>query len=299
MSRIEKALERALELRESQRSEPAASKAPDGQAASAVALETALPEYKPVDKAIDKRKVDKHVVCITDPYSHAAEQYRRLRARLLIATKNDFLNTIMVTSAGVGEGKTITATNLAVTLASAYDHTVLLVEADIRKPAVCRYLGITPKCGLSDCLSGKAELKDAIVKTGIGKLSVLPAGKSPDNPSEVLSSEKMKRLVGELKARYKDRYVIFDTSPVLDTAETLSLGGFVDGVIIVAQAGQTSEKLLGQAVSLMKGYNILGVVLNNMPQSLAKAASRYYGHYGYYTSHETGGPAGSGEKHEN
>lgn len=287
MSRIEKALEKAMELRESQRREPAQ---PEPQAAGvATALEQPLPEPLEGCGAVDRERVDKHIVCITEPYSQAAEQYRRLRARLLMATKKDSLNTIMVTSSGIGEGKTVTSVNLAVALAAAYDNTVLLVEADLRRPSVCRYLGIEPGPGLSDCLTGKAELKDAIIKTGIGRLSVLPAGTIAEKPAELISSEKMKALVAEMKTRYKDRYVIFDTSPVLATADALSLGSMVDGVLMVVQADETSERALGQAVSLMRGCNVMGAVLNNMPPRLAKAAHPYYGGYSYYQGHETGG----------
>src|SRR5512135_3357169 len=120
MSRIEKALEKAMELRESQRREP---ETPGRQAADVALAEQPLPEPDVAGGAVDRDRVDKHVVCITEPHSQAAEQYRRLRARLLMATKKDSLNTIMVTSAGVGEGKTVTTVNLGVALASAYDNT--------------------------------------------------------------------------------------------------------------------------------------------------------------------------------
>ncbi len=287
MSRIEKALEKAMELRESQRRE---TPPPEPQASgAAAALEQPLPEIEETGGAVDRGRVDKHIVCITEPNSQASEQYRRLRARLLMATKKDFLNTIMVTSSSVGEGKTLTAVNLAVALAGAYDNTVLLVEADLRRPSICKYLGIEPGPGLSDCLAGKAEMKDAIIKTGIGRLSVLPAGNSAERPAELLSSEKMKLLVAEMKTRYKDRYVIFDSSPVLATADALSLGSMVDGVLLVVKADETSERALGQAVSLMRGCNVLGAVLNNMPPRLARAAHPYYGGYSYYQGHETGG----------
>ena len=262
MSRIEKALERALELRDSQRG---------GTREGTAIAETpgAMPTFKTPANAIDKGLVDKHLVCITDPYSRAAEQYKKLRARVLKATKKDFLNTLMVTSAGIGEGKTVTAINLAAAIASAYDHTVLLVDADLRNPSVGSYLGIKPKVGLSDCLAGKADISDAIIGTGIGKLAVLPAGRPSEDSAEMLSSERMKSLVQEMKSRYKDRYIIIDTPPVLATAEPLSIGNFVDGTLLVVQADKTSEKAFAHVVSLLNGYKLLGVVLNNMPERLA------------------------------
>ena len=276
MSRIEKALEKALDLRESRTAEA-------GPEAAAQVASGARHVFVPPATGLDRALIDKHVVTIMDPGSPVAEQYRKLRARILLATKKDSLNTILVTSAGVGEGKSMTAVNLAVAIAGALDHTVLLVDADLRRPAVSKYLGITPACGLGDCLSGKATLKEAIIKTGIGRLAVLPAGNSPDNPAEALASDRMKDLVLELKARYMDRYVIFDSSPVLVTADALSLGNFVDGVLLVAQADRTSEKDLSQAVALMRGNNILGVVLNNLPERLAAAMHPYY--HNYYRGH--------------
>src|SRR5512143_1639888 len=162
MSRIERALEKAMELRESQTREAVP---PEPQADGvALACETPLPELEATGGAVDMERVDRHMVCITEPYSQVAEQYRRLRARLLMAAKKDNINTIMITSSSVGEGKTMTAVNLAVAIASAYDNTVLLVEADLRRPSVCKYLGIEGGPGLSDCLVGKAEMKDAIIK---------------------------------------------------------------------------------------------------------------------------------------
>jgi protein-tyrosine kinase len=273
MSRIEKALEKALDLRGLQRpeyrEEPVAVQEPAARHRFEV----------PPTTLLDKKLVDKHIVCITEPNSPVAEQYKRLRARVLMATKEAFHNTIMVTSSNPGEGKSVTALNLAVAIAGAYDHTVLLVDADLRNPSICRYLGLTPKYGLGDCLAGKVDISDAIIKTGIGKLAVLPAGKPSEHSAEALSSEKMKRLVTEMKDRYKDRYIIFDSSPLLVTADPLSLGKYVDGILLVVQADNTSEKTVSQAVALLRDYNILGVVLNNMPQRLATANYPYYNQY--------------------
>jgi protein-tyrosine kinase len=281
MSRIEKALEKAMELRESQKQEIQ-------EVAVAGQGLTTLPAFEAAQTVIDTDLVDRHLVSITDPFSPVAEQYKKLRARILLATRTDSLNTLMVTSSNKGEGKTITAINLAVSLANAYDHTALLVDADLRNPCVSKYLGLKPKYGLTDCLAGKADVSDALIKTGIGKLSVLPAGELPENPAEILSSEKMKMVVKEMKVRYKDRYVIFDSSPVLAAADALSLGNFMDGILLVVQADHTSEKMVSQAVSLIKRYNILGVVLNNMPQVLAASLCPYYNYnYQYGCKSET------------
>jgi protein-tyrosine kinase len=272
MSRIEEALEKAMELRELRKQEPREEIAPGSAAGTPQ-------EYVVGESIVQKDSVDKHLVCITEPYSLVAEQYKKLRARILMETKKDSLNTLMITSSGGGEGKTITAINLAVTMAHGYDNTVLLVDADLRNSSVCRYLGITAEYGLSDVLAGTVDLGDVLIKTGIGKLTILPAGQLAENPAELLASEKMKRLIHEMKSRYKDRYVIFDTSPVLVISDSVPVAHSVDGTLVVVQAQRTSEKTLSQAISLLRGCKIFGVVLNDMPEQLSSALYPYYDHY--------------------
>lgn len=274
MSRIEEALEKAMKARE-QDGNVLKETSPDIQAG--------MPEFEVGDGQIDVSKVDRHVVTVTDPHSLSAEQYWKLRARILKETKKDYRNTIMVTSPDMGEGKTVTAVNLAVAIANQFDHTVLLVDADLRRPSVHEYLGISQSPGLADYLSGKAALPDVLMKTGLGKLVVLQAGNVPENPSELISSDKMRKFVQEVKDRYGDRYIIFDSSPLLLTADSLSLSNYVDGVLLVIQAGRTVPKAATQALSLLKGCPVLGVVFNNVPRYLSNSLYPHYHHYaGYY-----------------
>ena len=293
MSRIEKALEKAVKTRESiKETIQEEIITPDNQ--------VTLPRFEVGETVLDPAAIDRHIVCISEPSSAAAEQYKKLRARILQVTAKNFLNTIMVTSSDISEGKTITAINLAVAIANEIDYTVLLVDADLRNPSVQKYLGIKSKYGLSDYLTGKTGLSDILIKTGIGKLVVLPAGNPPENPAELLSSDKMKRLVNEIKLRYKDRYIIFDSSPVLVTADALSLGIYMDGVVFVVKAARTSQKAAEQAISLMKGCNILGIVFNDVPQYLANNLYPYYYPYGYtrdgYSKKSDSGDKGNNEQ---
>jgi protein-tyrosine kinase len=277
MSRIDKALEKAAQMRASTA----------GAAVSVAAEPEAGPIFEIGEPAVDPSLVDRHIVCVTDPKSLAAEQYRKLRARIVTTTRKDHLNTLMVTSAESGEGKTVTAINLAVSIAHQIDHTVLLVDADLRKPSVHHYLGIKPKLGLSDYLRNQAELPDVLVKTGIGKLVLLPAGNLADNPSELMESARMRDLVKEMKHRYSDRYIIFDSAPILLAADALSLGTYMDGIIFVVQAAHTSPKAASTALSLFKGCNILGCIFNNVPAYLGQSVDPYYHRYqyGYPTGH--------------
>ena len=278
MSRIEKILEKAAEIKESGRSAVVEEPAYHAPKVPFTGFETG-------ERLVDKDTVDKHIVCITDPNSVAAEQYKKLRSRVLKATTENFQNTIMVTSPDMGEGKTITAMNLAVSLSHEIDHTVLLVDTDLRHPSVQKYLGIETSQGLSDYLTGTAELSRVMIKTGIGKLVFIPAGSVVENTAELLSSEKMRLLVHELKHRYKDRYIIFDSSPLLVTSDSLLMSSYVDGVLLVIQADRTTPKAALHAISQIKGSNILGVVFNNVSKYLANNLYPYYylyGKEGYY-----------------
>ena len=270
MSKIEKALEKAVQMRETKKEsiqdEVIAS---DNQAP--------LHTFEVGDVLIDKTLVDSHIVCITDPLSSASEQFNKLKARILNeTTKQDFLNNIMVTSSDIGEGKSFVAINLAIALSKEIDHTVLLIDADLRNPSIHKYFGMEPEFGLSDYLTGKVNLADIFIKTGLGKLVLIPAGNTVDNAAELLSSEKMKMLIRELKVRYRDRYIIFDSTPLLVTADPLMLGSYMDGIIFVIQEGRTAQKSALQSFSLMKGWNILGVVFNNVPHYLIKSHDYYY-----------------------
>jgi exopolysaccharide/PEP-CTERM locus tyrosine autokinase len=275
VSRIEKALEKAVQMRET------AEKTADAEIISPY-QHVSLPKFEVGESIINPASVDRHIVSITDPSSSASEQYKKLRARILKTTAKDFLNTIMVTSSDIGEGKTITAINLAVSMANEIDYTVLLVDSDLKHPSISKYLGIESRYGLSDYLAGKAELSDILIKTGVGKLVLLPAGNPSENAAELLSSERMRNLVKEMKNRYRDRYIIFDSPPILMASDALTLSGYMDGILLVIQAAHTVPKTASRAISLIKGCNILGIVFNNVPGHYMN----YYGNGKYYQAYK-------------
>jgi exopolysaccharide/PEP-CTERM locus tyrosine autokinase len=204
-----------------------------------------------------------------------AEQYKKLRMRLFQLTKPNRQNVIMITSAISGEGKTLTSLNLAVTITQGLQETVLLVDCDLRKPSLHKLLGIETKYGLSDYLTKDIDLSKLLIKTDINRLTLLLAGQIPNNPSELLGSEKMQNLVQELKDRYDNRYIIFDSAPVLPTTDPIILGTQVDGVILVIQAGRTPREDVTSALKLLDGVNVLGTVLNSTEQ----ISSKYYYEY--------------------
>jgi len=213
--------------------------------------------------------------------SPAAEQYRKLKSNIMKMVKiGKGKQSLMVTSPMAGEGKSVTALNLAISLAQEYDHSVLLIEADLRKPSLLNYLGLQADIGLSDCVLDGVDVGAALIKTGIGNLSLLPAGRPVDNPVELFSSNRMKELITEVNERYPDRIVIIDTTPLLPFAEPQYLAGIVDGIILVVRENITTVDKLKRALEMLKNHNLLGVVNNGV--SRVTSLDGYYGYYGYY-----------------
>ena len=205
------------------------------------------------------------------------EEFRKLRSHLIRMTRGEQVqNVLLVTSAVGGEGKTVTSLNLAVSLAQEYDYTVLLVDADLRKPTVHQLLGINPEIGLIQCLRGEAKLEQALIKTGLGKLVVLPTGGTVENPVELLSSSRMKEIVRELKERYPERYVLFDSPPLLPFADARVLYEVVDGMLFVVREGWAQIASVREALESCDGNKLLGVIYNDISNV------GHQGRYSYY-----------------
>ena len=179
----------------------------------------------------------------------------------------------MVTSALSGEGKTVTAVNLALTFAKAYMQTALLVDADLRRQQVHQVLGFESDRGLGDYLRDGCDLSELIVWPGVDKLTVISGGKRIEESSELLGSPGMRTLVHGMKSRYPDRYVIFDAPPVLAGADAISLAPLVDHILFVVQAEKSSMADVRKALGMLPKEKILGLVLNRQADA---DATRYY-----------------------
>ena len=224
-----------------------------------------------------------YIITLTEPDSPAAEEYRKLKAMVVKLTAHDVArNVIMITSCTSGEGKSITSINLAVSLAQEVSYSALLIDADLRRPSLTEYLGISAERGLSDCLNDGTPAASAVIKTGIPKLEILPAGKSIRNPVELLSSPKMKMLVNELKRQHANRYIIIDTPPILPFAETQIISMLVDGVLLVVKEGVTTGQDMRDSLDLLKGTRVLGIAFNDV--SAPAANNRYRNYYHYYAA---------------
>lgn len=192
------------------------------------------------------------------------DSYKILRTQVLQRLRENQWNALAVTSPMSGEGKTLTAINLAISLAREVDYTVLLVDADLRSPSVHTYFGINPEKGLSDYLTDDVPLPQLLIHpSGIGRFVILPGGKPLENSSEMLNSPKMARLVEELKSRYSSRIVLFDLPPLLSTADTLAFSPYVDAALLVIEAGKTPTHDIERATSLLlQNTKLIGTVLN-------------------------------------
>lgn len=227
------------------------------------------------------------LVSLHSPDDPTSEAYRALRTNVtFVNAEQRALQLLVVTSPGPGEGKSTTAANLAITLAQQGTPT-LLVDADLRRPLVHRAFDLVQEPGLTDVLVGKAMLREAIRPNVIPKLDVLPAGALPPNPSELLGSEAMHRLLEQLRGQYDT--IIFDSPPTLAVTDATVLGASSDGVILVLRAGETEELAAQRAIEQLRRVQarVAGTVLNGVERERGK-------YYNYYVYHRHGRPTAGG-----
>lgn len=288
MSRIEKAMERATKLRNSPVAQTAMTAVEVVEVVEAGQDPVSCPVHTPPQVAgITDRIVlgNPFLVNLNAPYSPIGEEFRKLKSELVkLTTRETFKNTVLVTSSVPHEGKSVIALNLAISLAQEYDHTVLLIDADFRRPSIHNYLGIELKKGFSDCLLGEAEIGEVIIPTGIGRLSVVTAGRSIPNPVELFASQKTEALITEMKNRYNDRFLIFDSPPVLPFAEARTLAHLMDGVLFVVKEQLASLKNVREAIDALKGCGLLGMVYND---TLIDQHDEKYSSYQHYVRAES------------
>lgn len=192
-------------------------------------------------------------------------EYRLLKEYLLSLRKSrPDMSLFMVASSMRNEGKTTVSCNLATAFAQEFDHTVLLVDMDLRAPTCHRMFGLSgrPK-GVVDCLLHNVSFSDVVIHTNLGRLSLLPAGSAMDeSPSELFTSNRMIDFLAEIKHRYPDRIIILDTVPLLPFAESRALSRIVDGVLLVVRENVTSKAHLEATMHALDGAPLLGVVYN-------------------------------------
>jgi len=233
-------------------------------------------KYEFIAKKTVDSKIDPRIVAFYDQQSPVTEQYRTLRTNIQALSTTKPLKTITITSSIHGEGKTITAMNLAISMAHDLNKKqVLLVDADLRRAKISKYLGIRAVSGLADLLTNGLNVDEALLNIGIDNLTVMPAGKIPHNPAELLGSIKMKNLLAFLKNKYD--YIIFDTPPIIPVTDAGLLGAQTDGVIMVIQANRTQRGILEHSQVLVKQAQakLLGYILTNIQYHIPAYIYRY------------------------
>ncbi len=217
-----------------------------------------------------------------------AESYRALRTSLLLTSAGAPPKVILVTSALPEEGKTTTSINCAIVLAQK-NARVLLIDADLRRPSIHRTMGIAVKPGLSNVLTGGVTLQQAVVRSQVPNLFVLPAGISPPNPAELLASTNMGDVLAELRSQYD--HVVIDTPPTLPVTDAVIMSTRADAVILVIRAGRTTKQALRQACETLAQVSakLSGVLLN----AVDLQSPDYYYYYGQY------GKSGRSYYHDN
>jgi len=214
--------------------------------------------------------------------SQHAEAYRVLRTNLLFSRKDDKLNTIVVVSAGAGEGKSTTAVNLATVFAQSGQR-VLLVDSDLRRPTLHKLLHVTNNLGLTNYLLKQNTLEEVIQRTALTTLDVMASGKLPSSSMNILGSGPMKEMISELKQRYD--FIFFDSPPIMGVSDAAVLASEVDMVIQVIQYRRYPQPMNVRAKQLIEkvGGNLIGIVLNNINMSQDESYYYYSGYYhGYY-----------------
>jgi len=223
--------------------------------------------------------ISPELVTVHSPKSTASESFRGIRTGILFSSADAAPQVILVTSAGPSEGKTSCSANLAVAMANAGSR-VLLLDCDMRRPRTHKIFQKQRENGITNVLVGNSELKDAIIPTDIKNLDLLPVGPIPPNPSEILGSKKMSRLLETLRKNYTR--IIIDSPPITAVTDSVVLAPAVDGVIIIVRAGDTPRQVVQNGLDQLRAVNarILGAVLNGV--STSRDSYYYYQYYYYY-----------------
>jgi len=286
MSRIQDILKKAERDGSVQRTRALVTDAPRAAAGGAAAPAIPMPagwspavrealQDPPTPARSVSSSLDERLVAASAPQSLAAEQYRSLRTRIKASENGRAYRTVIVTSPNKGDGKSLTAANLALTMAQEFQQRVLLIDADLRRPSLHHLFGISETPGLTDVLMGGSTAENALVELPDHHLTVFPSGMAALHPAELLGSTGMRRVLDTLRARF-DR-IILDMPPVAPLADVSIAASMVDGILMIVRAGVTPKPAIERALAGLERSQVLGLVLND-----AGGDSRYeYSGYGY------------------
>lgn len=233
------------------------------------------------DESILARQIETRLVTHFDPKSPVSEAYRTLRTNIQFKNKGIKQHTILISSSAPKEGKSTTVANLAITMAQMGNKTVL-IDGDLRRPVIHSIFNMKKEDGVTNYLIGAQSIDTIIKSTFVENLYIIPSGPLPPNPSELLSSEEMKRMIDELKNRFE--IILFDSPPVIAVTDAAILSTLVDGVVLVIKAHQTHREAIKRAKSLLDNAEakIFGSLLNSVKIEKTYGTNYYYYYYHYY-----------------
>jgi capsular exopolysaccharide synthesis family protein len=231
----------------------------------------------------DNKLWDPRLKISTDPMSPFFESFRRLRVSILYPTTDHKPRTFLVTSAVPNEGKGFICANLGIAISQDMEHHALIVDADFRRPSLAQLFGLRNEFGLVDYLQGNVDLSFLIrKKTGQPKLSIIPCGTPPPNPSELIGSSRMVTFINELKERYQDRIILFDSPPSIVASETSVLAKQLDGVILVIRHGAAKKEVVREFLDNVGREKIYAVIYNACPDNIIETFLNKKSKYSYY-----------------
>jgi Mrp family chromosome partitioning ATPase len=205
----------------------------------------------------------------------AVTAYKMLRTRVLQRMRSNDWHTLIVTGAGAGEGKTLTACNLAVSISSDVNQAVILVDLDLQRPSLASYFGLDVKASIGDYLTGNAQMEDIVyAPTGMDRIVIIPNRDPVANSSELLASPRMRKLLDWLKAQGPDAITVFDMPPVLACDDVLAFSPYVDAILMVVAEGMTERSAVARTMEMIGDRSLLGVVLNRSREK--ESVSPYY-----------------------
>jgi len=273
-------LRKALELSRAQRSDGsrpdgltvAAAAAPHGLKGVGAAKEDSaqLVRVRARSVPVSAEVLRRHRILLAGADDITANAYKRLRVQVLQLLRKHGYNSVAVVSPSSEDGRTLTAINLAITVAEDPSHTALLVDMDLRQPSVHRLFGLEPRLGVGDCLRRAAEVGDTLLRPeSFPNLALLPGTTAQRQPSELLAGESAKDLSAELRTRYANRIVIYDLPPLLGTADVLAFLPCVQAVLLVACESHTRRDDIAESLTLLRGVPLVGTVLNGSREKRA------------------------------
>ncbi len=228
-------------------------------------------ELVPIYKQTRVVPIDEKILLNNKIYSYfhdnmIAEQLKILRTKIINKLEKMNGNTLLITSARSGEGKTLIAINLAISIAQKYDRTVLLVDANLKNPMVHTYLGIDVNKGLTDVLLKEAQICEVLINPSIPRFIIMPAGKRVSGSAELLNSPTAEIVFHDIKTHYPERLIIFDSPALLNCADPLVLADYVDAVLMVIEAEKTSAEDIKEALDLLQEKPLIGAILNKVKE---------------------------------